>query len=270
MGILPRSICDSELFALVDRAAGPDHADHVHDRRPRPCRRPDRRSRHLRHRRGVSPVDQAAAQELRDPRGPRRDRRDVGPVPLPRHPLGLRPAYVRLRVQAMDRRQGDRRRRVDPRLHPRDRRRERDHASHPLQPQGARRVVVLERGALDRPAQHGDNGERRRADLRRAVLRVGLLRLRRRLHAHVHRRRGLQRPDRPSPALARGSRLRRQARGRHRQRGDRRDARAGDGRQGRSRDDAAALAELRARRARQGPDRQRPARGSFPTRSPTG
>ena len=57
---------------------------------------------------------------------------------------------------------------------------------------------------------------------------------------------------RPPAALARGPRLRRQARRRDRQRRDRRDARPGDGRDGRARDDAAALAELRALAARRG------------------
>ena len=48
-------------------------------------------------------------------------RRHVGPVPLPGDPLRLRPAHLRLRVQALDRREGDRRRTVDPGLPPRDR-----------------------------------------------------------------------------------------------------------------------------------------------------
>ena len=39
-------------------------------------------------------------------RGPRCERRHVGPVPLPRHPLGLRPAHLRLRLQAVARRAG--------------------------------------------------------------------------------------------------------------------------------------------------------------------
>ena len=58
--------------------------------------------------------------------------------------------------------------------------------------------------------------------------------------------RAVRRDDRPPAALARGPRLRGQARGRDRQRRDRRHARPGDGRDGRARDDAAALAQLRA------------------------
>ena len=45
-----------------------------------------------------------------DPRGARRHRRHVGPVPLPRDSVGLRPAHLRLRVQAVARRGRDRRR----------------------------------------------------------------------------------------------------------------------------------------------------------------
>ena len=61
--------------------------------------------------------------------------------------------------------------------------------------------------------------------------------------------------DRPPAALARGPRLRRQARRRHRQRRDRRDARSRDGRARRARDDAAALAVVRRVAARPGPAR---------------
>ena len=60
-------------------------------------------------------------QDLRDPRGARGDRRHLGPVPLPGHPLGLRHAHARLPLPAVDRRQGARRRPVDPRLRARHR-----------------------------------------------------------------------------------------------------------------------------------------------------
>ncbi len=63
----------------------------------------------------------------------------------------------------------------------------------------------------------------------------------------------------PSPALARGARIRGQAGGRDRQRRDRGDAGPGDGRGRRPRDDAAALADLR----RLGP-RRRPGRRGAP------
>ena len=87
----------------------------------RACRRPDRRRRPLRHRRRLPPAGALPGQELRDPRGARRHRRHLGPLPLPGHPLGLRHAHARLPLQALDRREGDRRRPVDPRLRPRDR-----------------------------------------------------------------------------------------------------------------------------------------------------
>ena len=93
--------------------------------------------------------DEQPGKTLRDPRGPRRDRRHLGPVPLPGHPLGLRPAHLRLRLQAVDRGEGDRRRRGDPRLHPRDRRGERHRPPHPLRPQGGPRRVV------ERPTRGG-------------------------------------------------------------------------------------------------------------------
>ena len=46
----------------------------------------------------------ASGPSLRDPRGARRQRRHLGPVPLPGDSLGLRPAHLRLRVQAVARR----------------------------------------------------------------------------------------------------------------------------------------------------------------------
>ena len=67
----------------------------------------------------------------------------------------------------------------------------------------------------------------------------------------------LRRRGRPSPALARGPRLRGQAGRRDRQRRDRGDAGPGDGRGRRPRDDAAALADLRRLAAGRRPDRQR-------------
>ena len=72
------------------------------------------------------------------------------------------------------------------------------------------------------------------------------------------------RPGRPPAALARGPRLRGQAGRRDRQRRHRGDAGAGDGRDGRARDDAAALADLRRLAARRGPDRQRSLRRVLP------
>ena len=71
-----------------------------------------------------------------------------------------------------------------------------------------------------------------------------LLQLRRRLPAEVRRRRALHRAGRPSAALARGSRLRRQAGGGHRQRRHCSHPGAGAGPRRRARHDAAALPEL--------------------------
>ena len=72
-------------------------------RHDRPRRRPDRRRRHLRHRRRLppagrgSPASTYAILEARDAIGGTWDL-----FRYPGHPLGLRPAHVRLRVQAVD------------------------------------------------------------------------------------------------------------------------------------------------------------------------
>ena len=63
---------------------------------------------------------QCPGKTLRDPRGRDRHRRHLGPVPLSRHPLRLRHVHARLFVPAVDAREGDRRRAVDPRLRARD------------------------------------------------------------------------------------------------------------------------------------------------------
>ena len=65
----------------------------------------------------------ATARARRTPssRRARRSRRHLGPVPLPGRPLRLRHVHARLPVPAVDGRQGARRRPVDPRLRPRDR-----------------------------------------------------------------------------------------------------------------------------------------------------
>ena len=132
--------------------------------------------------------DKQPGQDLRDPRGARGDRRHLGPVPLPRHPLGLRPAHLRLRVQAVDEREGDRRRPVDPRLHPRDGERERHRPPHPLPPPGRRAPsgrAPTARWTVE--VERADAGETVDADRRLAVLRQRLLPLRRGLHAAASR-----------------------------------------------------------------------------------
>ncbi len=111
--------------------------------------------------------------------------------------------------------------------------------------------------ARDRAAQRhaGDGAVQRRLPVH--VQR--LLPLRRGLHAGVPRHGALRRAHRPPAAVDRGHRVRRQARRRDRQRGDRDHARPLDGRAGRARDDAAALAQLRHLAARRRSHRPRAA-----------
>ena len=200
-------------------------------------------------------------QDVRDPRGARRDRRHVGPVPLPGHPLGLRPAHARLRVQAVDR--ATRRSPTAPtilELPPRDRRRVRHRPPHPLRPRVVRAEWSTRRRALDR---------RRDAQRRPASRHADLLASCSRPPATTTTTQGYT-PDVPRHRALRGELIHPQhwpddldydgqARRRDRQRRDRGDARAGDGRPGRARHDAAALAELRHDAAGEGPDRERPA-----------
>ncbi len=90
-----------------------------------------------------------------------------------------------------------------------------------------------------------------------AVLRGRLLPLRRGIHPALRGPGVLPWPDRAPAALARRSRLSRQAGRDHRQRRHRGDAGAGDGRRRRARDDAAALADVHHAGAVEGLDRQR-------------
>ncbi len=200
--------------------------DHSRNRAPR---RAHRRRRHLRHRRRPPPAGQPARQELRDPRDARGPRRHLGPVPLPGYPLGLGPAHLRLRVQAVDGREGDRRRPLDQGLRARDGRGGGHRSPDPLRVACAPRRMVESRGAVD-----GDRRARRdRRELRDhgrlVLLRERLLPLRPGLHARVPRDRRVRGRNHPPAALARGSRLRGQARRRDRQRRDGGDARPGDG-----------------------------------------
>ena len=112
------------------------------DGRGRASRRPDRGRRHLRDRRRSRAVHAPAGHPVRGARGAGGHRRHLGPLPLPRHPLRLGPHDVRLRVQALDRPEGHRRRGQDPRLPARDRRRVRPRAVPALP--APRRAGVLE------------------------------------------------------------------------------------------------------------------------------
>ena len=216
------------------------------DRPQRARRRPHRRRRHLRHRRGATTCRPSCPDKtLRDPRGARRDRRHLGPVPLPGHPLGLGHVHARLPVPAVDERQGDRRRPGDPA--PTSARPRASTASTATSASAtgswraewstddARWTVEVERSA---PAS-------RSHDRRLPVLCRRLLRLRRAAtRPQFPGRERFRGPIVHPQQLARGPRLRGQARRGHRQRRDRGDARARAGRAGRARDDAAALAEL--------------------------
>ena len=158
---------------------------------------------------------------------------------------------------------------VDPQLRPRDRRRARGRRADPLQPPRRQDRVVDRGGALERHRRAHRHRRGGAAHLRLRPRLHRLLPLRRGLHPGAPRDRALRRQGRPPPALARGPGLRRQARGRDRQRRDRGHPRPGDGRAGRARDDAPALADLRRQHARAGPDRRLPPAGPPATGSPT-
>ena len=205
-------------------------------------RRPDHRCRSVRDRRRGAADPRAPRPELRGPRATRGQRRDVGPVPLPRHPVGLRHVHPRLPVQAVARRTGARRRPGDPRLRPRDRAGVRRGPADPLR----HRVDPRRLGLRHRTVDRGGGDRRRAAPLTTTFLWS--------CSGYYDYDEGYTPefpastatgPDRPPPAVAGGPRLPRQARRGDRQRRDRGDAGAGDGRDGRGpRDDAAALAHL--------------------------
>ena len=133
-------------------------------------------------------------QDLRDPRGARRHRRHLGPVPLPRHPLGLGHVHARLQLPPLGGRQGDRRRPCDPQLRPRDRR-----ATTAWTRRSASTTGWFARsGPRRRPAgrvdaERTDTGETRRAHLLLPVRRHRLLPLRRGLPAALRGHRALPR-----------------------------------------------------------------------------
>ena len=198
-------------------------------------RRADRRRRPLGHRRRLPPAADAA--RARASRSSRRATAIGGTWDLFRYP-GIRSDSDMFTLgysfKPWERAEGARRRPLDPRLHPRDRRRHGDRATGSASSHawcGAE--WSSERRALDGRAR----ARRRPASAARLTCSLPvrlhrLLPLRRGLHAR--RSQGIERfggDDRPSAALARGPRLRGQARGRDRQRRHRRHARPGDGRQ---------------------------------------
>lgn len=185
-------------------------------------------------------------------------RRHVGPVQVPRHPLGLRPAHLRLRVQAVGGEGLHRRCAQDPRLPAGDDGRERPRRQGALRPPGGLGRLVERGRPLDRAG--GPRGRAHRAHRELGALRQRLLRLRPGLHARVRGPREVRRADRPPAVLARGPRLQRQEGRRHRLRRDRGDPGpvAADQRQaGRARHDAAAHADVHHAGAQAGPPDQR-------------
>ncbi len=208
-------------------------------------RRAGRGRRAVRHRRGLPPAGALPGVALRHPRGARSHRRHLGPVPLPRRPIGLGHAHARLRLPPVARSQGDRRRPVDPELRARGGGRARHRPARPLPPPRPARVLVVGRGALDGRGRADRYGRRRPLHLRLPADVQRLLQLRRGPRARLPRRRPVRGPRRPPPVLARGPRPRGQARRGDRQRRDRGHDRARDGGGGGARHHAAALAHLR-------------------------
>jgi hypothetical protein len=192
------------------------------------------------------------------PRGTGRHRGDVGPVPVPRHPVGLGHVHPRLSVPAVARR-----------------RRHRGGGGHPLLRRGDGPRVRCDRAPAPRPTgaaagvvvgdpplvRHGRDLERAGHPHRPVRLpRDGLLPLRVGTRRRLPRAGRLRRRARAPPALARGDAGRGTADRRRRQRRHRRDPGAGPGRGGRRPcHDAPAQPQLR-----HGPPRARRRRGSAP------
>ena len=131
-------------------------------------------------------------------------------------------------------------------LHPRDRERERHRAAHPDRPPRDRRELVDGRRALDRRRSRWPTAPRRPITCDWLFVAGGYYRYDQGFMPDFPGLGGLPGHDHPPAALARGPRLRRQARRRDRLRRDRDDDRPRDGaRRRRARDDAAALADLR-------------------------
>ena len=144
-------------------------------------------------------------------------RADIGgtwdSVPVPGHPLRQRHAHARFRVQAVERREVDRRRPVDHGVPARDDRRVRHRPTHPLRaPRAPSGVVERDRHVDRRGRPHRRRGRRYgHVHVQLPLDVLGLLLLQGGLHPRVRRARPIRGPDRPSPSVAGRSRLRRQA-----------------------------------------------------------
>ena len=209
---------------------------------------------------------------VRDPRRARRHRRHVGPVPLSRRALRQRHAHARLQLQAVDRREVDRRRAVDP-------------APTSARPPPRTASIGTSASTITSTAPRGrarTPGGRSRASTPRMATTVDT---HVRLPVHVRRattatRRGYT-PEFPGIERFEGTVVHpqfwpddldyaRQARRRHRLGGDGDDARAGDGA---TPPPTSRCCSARPRTSSPGPTRTRSPTGCAsccPTRSPTG
>ncbi|CAA9246043.1 MAG: Monooxygenase, flavin-binding family, partial [uncultured Corynebacteriales bacterium] len=199
--------------------------------------RADRRGRAVRDRRRLPPGPRVPGPDVRGAGGPGRHRRDLGPVPLPRGPVGLGHVHPGLLVPALAGGQDAGRRGLDPGLRAGHRPRARRRGQGAVRPQGRR--GRLGRQPLDRPRRRPA-----RPDLRLPLHLHRLLLLRPAVRAGLPGGRGLRRPDRAPAAVAGRPRPRRQAGGGDRVRGDRGHRRPGHGGDRRPRDDAAAHPQL--------------------------
>ena len=159
-----------------------------------------------------------------------RERRHLGPVPVPGRAVGLRHVHARLPLPARGEQQGDRRRAVDPGLHPRDRERPTGSTVGSASATASSARVVDRRRPLDRHRAAHRHRRDRHVHRRLPVRLQRLLPLRPGIPAGLPRHRALHGPDRASAVLGRGPRLLGQARCGDRQRRNRGDAGPRDGR----------------------------------------
>ena len=179
-----------------------------------------------------------------------RDRRHLGPLPLPGHPLGLGHVHARLLLPALGGR---------PSRSPTAPRSCATSATpHAITASTSRSASATARCAPNGPprrragpsqAERALSGETVRLTCGFLYVCTGYYRYDEGYSPRFEGTERFARPDRPSPALARGPRLLRQAHRRDRQRRHRGHARARAGRARRARDDAAALSRLHPRRS---------------------